>query len=116
MATKIPKEQLDYDDSTITSSATPTPIGSRWRNKFTITALATNPTIAEPSGTAKDGNMILVRIKDDGTPRTISRNAIYRAIGITPQSVTVAGKTLYELYCYNSADTKWDILESRIEA
>ena len=114
--TKIQKEFIDYGESTDTSTATPTPIGSNWRNLYTLTALATNATFAAPSGTAESGNMILVRYKDNGTARTLAFNAIYRAVGVTLPTTTVISKTGYFLAVYNAADTKWDIIQTGVEA
>lgn len=108
--TKIQKEYLDYGESTDTSTATPTPVGSNWRNVYTLTALAANATFAAPSGTAEAGNMILIRYKDNGTARTLGYNAIYRAIGVTLKTTTTISKTGYFLAIFNSADTKWDII------
>lgn len=121
MTTRIQKEYLDDElvellTSTDTSTATPTPIGSGKRNLYTLTALATNATFAAPSGTPVNGNMLLTRIKDNGTARALARNAIFRAVGCTPITITVISKTIYELSIYNSADSKWDILISQIEA
>lgn len=114
--TKIQKEYLDYGESTDTSSATPTPIGSNWRNVYTLTALAANATFAAPSGTAEAGNMIMIRYKDNGTARTLAFNAIYRAIGVTLPTTTVISKTGYVLCAYNNADTKWDVISVGVEA
>lgn len=114
--TKIRKRFLDYDKSTDASTATPTPIGSNWRNVYTLTALATNATFAAPSGTPEDGNMILIRYKDNGTARTLAFNAIYRAVGITLPTTTVIGKTGYLLATYNSADSVWDVTVAQVQA
>lgn len=119
--TRIQKEYLDDElvevlSSTDASTATPTPTGNAKRNFYTLTALATNATIAAPSGTAVNGNMIMTRIKDNGTARTLARNAIFRAIGVTPALTTVINKTYYELSVYNSADTKWGVISTGVEA
>lgn len=114
--TKIRKRFLDYDKSTDASTATPTPIGSNWRNVYTLTALATNATFAAPSGTPEDGNMILIRYKDNGTARTLAFNAIYRAVGITLPTTTIIGKTGYLLAVYNGADSVWDVVDVKVQA
>lgn len=96
--------------TTIASSATPTPDASKRRNLFTVTALAAGAVFAAPSGTHEDGDTLMLRVKDNGTARSLGFNAIYRAIGIDLPSTTVLGKTLYILAVYNAADTKWDCL------
>ena len=95
--------------STTASSATPTPTGDGLSNFFTVTALAAGATFAAPSGTPADGNRLLIRIKDNGTARTLAWNAIYRAVGVTLPTTTVISKTLYVGAFYNSADSKWDV-------
>jgi hypothetical protein len=102
--------------TTITSSATPTPTGDSRENELYVTALAANAVIAAPTGSATNGNKLIMRFKDDGTPRTLGYNAIFRNIGVTPPIITTAGKTIYIAAKYNSADTKWDILAVGQEA
>ena len=58
----------------------------------------------------------MIRIKDNGTARTLAYNAIYRAIGITLPTTTVISKTLYIACIYNAADTKWDAIATAQEA
>lgn len=102
--------------TTIASSATPTPTGSSFWNFFTVTALATNATIAAPSGTPASANRIIIRIKDNGTSRTLAYNAIFRAIGVTLPTATVINKTIYLGCVYNTEDSKWDVIAYQLEA
>ncbi len=102
--------------TTTASSATPAPTGGSLRNYFTVTALAAGATFSAPSGTPVDGNMLTIRIKDNGTARTLAWNAIYRAIGVTLPTTTVLSKTLYLGCRYNGADSKWDVLAVAQEA
>jgi len=92
-----------------TSSATPTPDADA-NDVYEVTALGAGATFAAPSGTPTDGQPLMLRIKDDGTARTLAFNAIYRAIGVTLPTTTVISKTLYIGCIYNSADSKWDVL------
>ena len=96
--------------TTIASSATPTPARASVKTLYIITALAEAATFGAPTGSPIQGDMILIRIKDNGTACTIGHNAIYRAIGVTLLTTTVINKTHYELFIYNSTDTKWDCL------
>jgi len=95
--------------ASITSSATPTPDISAG-DQFNVTALAEAATVAAPTGTPLDGNGILIRIKDNGTARTLAWNSIYREGVATLPTTTVIGKTTYIGCKYNAADTKWDVL------
>ena len=98
------------------SGSSITPTGGSLRNYLKITALAEGTTINAPSGTPADGNMLLMRIKDNATSRTIAYNAIFRDIGVTRKTATTISKTLYQLARYNSADSKWDIISVTEEA
>lgn len=73
-------------------------------------------TFAAPSGTAIDGQKHVLRIKDNGTARALSWNAIFRPIGVTLPTTTVANKLTYVGMIYNSADTKWDVIAVSQEA
>jgi hypothetical protein len=90
------------------TASTITPVGST--RMYIVTALSGNTTIAAPTGTPVEGQALTLRIKDSGTIRTISWNAIYRAIGLTLPTATVAGKEMYISLIYNSVATKWDVV------
>jgi hypothetical protein len=100
---------------TVASSATPTPTGDT-ADHYTVTALAAAAELQAPSGTPTDGQGILIRIKDDGTPRALTYVAAYRAIGVTLPTTTAASKTIYLGCVYNSADSKWDVIGVAEEA
>lgn len=92
------------------SSATPTPSADN-DDEYILTALATNPTFAAPSGTPVQGQVIIIRIKDNGTARTLAFNAIYRFSSDNPApTTTVLSKTMYIMAIYNAEDTKWDCM------
>lgn len=100
----------------IASSAAPAPPGFAEKNQYCMTALAVATVIDVPFGTIVNGNSLLLRIKDNGTARAISFNAIYRAVGVTLPTTTVVNKTLYIGAKYNSTDSKWDIIAVGQEA
>lgn len=94
----------------VTSSSTPTPDGDN-NDVFEVTALAANATFAAPTGTPTDGQPLLIRVKDNGTARTLAWNAIYRAgTDIALPTTTVISKTMYLQFAYNAADSKWDFI------
>jgi hypothetical protein len=99
----------------VTSSATVTPNADS-DGLVIITAQAAGLTIAAPSGTPTQGQRLMIRIKDNGTARSITWNAIFRAIGVTLPTTTVISKTHYIGAVYNSTDTKWDVLAVGAEA
>lgn len=93
---------------TVTSAATVTPTNEN--NLVVITAQAAALTLANPTGTWYQGQALMIRIKDNATPRAITYGGNYRAIGVTLPTTTVASKTTYLGLIYNSTDTKWDII------
>ena len=93
---------------TVASSATVTPVSTN--DLVTITAQAVGLTLANPTGTFAEGQALMIRIKDNGTARTIAFGTDYRAIGVTLPTTTVISKTMYLGIIYNSTDGKWDVL------
>lgn len=102
--------------TSIASSATPAPTGDAKHNELYITALAAAAAFANPSGSAVNGNKLIIRVKDDSTGRALTYGSEYRALGVTLPTTTTSSKTLYMGFLYNSADTKWDLVASTEEA
>lgn len=100
---------------TTTSTATLT-INADLQDLGVITAQAAALTIAAPTGTPIQGQKLIFRIKDNGTARAITWNAIFRVIGVTLPTTTVINKTTYVGCIYNSTDTKWDVVVVNTEA
>jgi hypothetical protein len=98
----------------VSSSATVTPTFAD--DMVKITAQAAGLTLANPTGTSIDGLGMVIRIKDNGTARSIAYGTQYRAIGVTLPTTTVISKTLYLAMVFNSDDTKWDVLAVGQEA
>lgn len=95
--------------STTASSATPTP-NADTDDMYTVTALAAAAAFGAPTGTPTQGQRLLIRVKDNGTARGLTFNAIYRAgTTVALPTTTTISKTMYILFIYNSTDTKWDL-------
>jgi hypothetical protein len=94
---------------TQTSSASPTPDSDSY-DMYILTALGAAAAFGIPSGSPTQGQGLIIRIKDDGTARALTWNAIYRGIGTSLPSTTTISKTLYLGFVYNSTDTKWDLV------
>ena len=105
---------LDARVQSVTSSATVTPISTN--DLIKITSQAVGLTLANPTGTFTEGQALMIRIKDNGTARTIAFDTNYRAIGVTLPTTTVISKTMYLGIIYNSTDSKWDIVGYNIQA
>ena len=103
-----------YFQSTITTSATPTPTGDYKENEFYITALSQNTILQAPSGTPVNGNDLFIRIYGDSS-YTFGLNPIYRDITKNVPANTVAGKEMFMYAVYNSRAVKWDILAYKEE-
>lgn len=92
------------------SNATPTP-NADTTDVHIITAQAAGATFAAPTGTPTQGQMLIIRIKDNGTARSLGWNAIYRASSdLALPTTTILSKTIYCGFMYNVTDTKWDLL------
>lgn len=98
----------------VTSSATVTPAFGE--DQVNITAQAVGLTLANPSGTAIPAWGFSVRIKDNGTARSIAFGTKYRAIGVTLPTTTVPNKLLYLGFIYNATDDKFDVVAVSQEA
>jgi hypothetical protein len=87
-------------------------------NAFTITALASNLTIANHStSTPTDFEMIKIRILDNGTARTISFGTNYVArAGVSLPTTTTVSKLLEMAFEWNSSLSKWVLLASGQES
>ena len=109
------KAIIDPISSTTASTATLT-IDTDTNDFATITAQSEGLTIGAPTGSPVEGQKLIIRIKDDGSARAITFNAIFRALGVTLPTTTAASKTTYLGLVYNSTDTKWDVVATKTEA
>jgi hypothetical protein len=110
-ATGVDYKRLNPTTTTVASTATLTPDISAG-DTFTITAQAVALSIANPTGTPVNGQKMTIRIDDNGTARAITWSGTqYRASTDLPlPTTTIATKTMYLGFIYNSTDTKWDLL------
>lgn len=99
----------DSRTASTASGATITPTAGA-SDVYEVTALATDATVAAPSGTPVANQKLLLKIKDDGTARTLTWDPIYRGINLTIPTTTTSTKVLYVGCIYNAGDLKWDIL------
>lgn len=99
----------------VTSAATVTP-NADTNDLVSISAQAVGLTIAAPTGTATDGEKLLIRIKDGGTTQTISWNAVYVAGGAALPTATTAGKWHHIGLIYNSNTSTWMCVAATVQA
>lgn len=102
--------------TTITSSATPT-VNSDDCDMVTITALAAAITsmTTNLTGTPSNGDMLLFRIKDNGTARAITWGASFVQLGSALPTTTVLSKTLHALFIWDSVVSKWACISTSQE-
>lgn len=100
-----------------TSSATPA-INTDNYDAVTITALATNITsmTTSLSGTPTNFQKLIIRIKDDGTARSITWGTGFEAKGVALPTTTVISKVLTVGFIYDTVTSKWGCVASSQEA
>lgn len=92
------------------SNATPTP-NADTTDIHIVTALAVGATFGAPTGTLTHGQQLIIRVKDNGTARSLAWNAAYRAsTDLALPTTTILSKTLYLGFIWNATDSKWDLL------
>jgi hypothetical protein len=77
-------------------------------------------TINADSGTPTDGQRVIFRFKDNGTPQALtwttgSTNS-FQAVGVTLPTTTTANKVTYVGAIYNAASSRWDAVAVTTEA
>jgi hypothetical protein len=83
---------------------------------YAYTALAAGLTINAPTGTPLDGDKLMFRLLDNGTPQSLTWNATYTVIGVTLPTTTTASKTTYVGCIYNANNTRWDVIAVTTQA
>jgi hypothetical protein len=102
---------MQYTPASTASSGAPAPTGDAKVNELYITAQAASAAFAAPSGSLTNGNILRIRIKDNGTARALTWDAIYVASPDLPlPSTTILGKTMYLTFAYNSATPAWNLV------
>jgi hypothetical protein len=99
------------------TSATPTP-NADTTDLYALTAQATAAAFANPTGTPVNGQLLRIRIKDDGTARGLTWGTAYVAGGTALPATTVLSKILNLLFQYDTdnALNKWQLLLASQEA
>lgn len=86
-------------------------------NIYEFTALDKTLNFQLPSGAPVDGDIIIIRIKDDGTSRGLGYSAFYTNIsGLGLLTSTTAGKWSILGIIYNAGINKWQIVSITTEA
>lgn len=107
LATKKYVDERRYFGTTSTAILKP---NLEFYNQFIITAQEEDLEIANPVGTASEGQAIILKINDNGTERLLTWGTDYVEVGTTLPNVTIAGKTMYIGGIWNGETNKIDIL------
>lgn len=76
---------------------------------YQLTSLANDCTFNAPSGTPTNGQNLWIRVKDNGTARSLTWHSIYsESSGVDLPSTTIVGETLYIQFIYNSNESQWE--------
>jgi hypothetical protein len=97
-----PRVSAQTSPSTITPDVSATDL-------HIVGALANASTINNPAGSPSGGEELFIRLKDNGTPQTLTWGNGYRSATSLP-GTTTASKTHYFWCKYNATDTKFDVL------
>lgn len=99
---------------TLTSASTITPVATN--DLVSVSALAVNATIANPTGTAAAGQGFVITIKDDGTARTLTWGSNYVGMDGAPVATTTAGKLVDIPVRYSAILSKWLVYKPSVQA
>lgn len=108
----LTNKRITNRTGTTASSATPT-INTDNFDRYTITALAANITsfTTNLTGTPIDGDLLEIRLLDNGTARTIAWGASFGSTtNATLPTTTVISTTLRILLEWNSANSLWECI------
>lgn len=105
------KSNREPSVQTVTSSATVTAVSTN--DLVDITALAVGVTLANPTGTFANGQIVSFRIKDNATPQTIAYGAKFKAFGSALPTTTVANKITLLSAMYNSVADTFETVNSQ---
>ena len=96
---------------TVTQSATPS-INTDITDVASITGLAQAITSVSVSGTPVDGDLLMIRITDNGSARAISWGGSFEASTVALPTTTVASTMLVVGFMWNTATSKWRCIAS----
>jgi hypothetical protein len=99
--------------NTSAGSSSPIAINSDTTDLFTITAMAQASTINITAGTPNNGDLLEIRILDNGTARALTWGSAGATIASTTTilpATTVVSTTLRVLLEYNSASARWECI------
>lgn len=112
-STTLSNKRITRRVVTVTQSATPT-INTDNTDVASITGLAQAITsfTTNLSGTPVDGDLLMIRITDNGSARAISWGASFEASTVALPTTTVVSTMLMVGFAWNTATSKWRCIAS----
>ena len=108
-AATLTSKRIDPRVNNISTASTITPSIAAY-DQYVITALASSLSVLAPIGSPQNGDKLIFRILDNGIPRALTWNAIYREISTLLPATTVANKVTYVGCIYNTDSVCWDVI------
>lgn len=102
-------ENIDSRVQTVASAATVTPNADE-NDSVNITNQAVGLTLANPTGTPTHDQGLIIRIKDNGTARSISFGTAYAALGVALPTTTIINKMMVLAFLYDSGAARWQLI------
>lgn len=113
-AATLTSKRIDPRVNSVATASTLTPSIADY-DQYVITALASSLSILAPTGSPQNGDKLIFRILDNGTPRALTWNSAYREISTLLPAVTIANKVIYVGCIYNSNSSYWDVIAVAIQ-
>lgn len=99
-------DELSTIITTITSSATPTPVRASTRTVLKITAQSEDFELQNPTGTPVEGDLLKVEVTDDETGRAITYDTDYADGTAKRATTTTASTRLMQIFEYSGSSWK----------
>ncbi len=97
-----PRVQTTASTATLTPNADANALAA-------VSAQAGSLTLAAPTGTPADGQMLTIRIRDNGMSRSLSWNAAYSSFSALPSATTPSASMIYR-FMWNAGTSKWELM------
>lgn len=100
--------------TSVASGSAPTP-NIDTTDLYEVTALAEPATFGAPTGTVENGQVLTIRIKDNGTARALAWNAAYAQGGVALPTTTTISRWLHLQFIRNPTAGVWQLVASALE-
>jgi len=106
-SSSVPNYSKIVNSQASTSTLTPDPVTY---SEYELTGQAVALTIADVALAPDNATYLSLTIRDNGTARAITWGSSYVGVTVALPTTTTAGKTMYALFRYSSARTRWELI------